>query len=439
MEPAVAPSRLGSYVLLRRLGRGGMAEVFFAARTGAAGFQRPVVVKRMLDAIRADPAFVRMFVNEAKVAARLSHPNIVQVYELADADGELFIAMEFIHGKNLGNVIDAHLKQHHSPLPPEAAVFIAREICRGLVHAHKHTLADGTPTPIVHRDVSPHNVMIGFDGAVKVVDFGIAKPVPEIGDTTLTGELKGKVAYMAPEQIEGLRPGPASDQWALAVVLHELLTGKRLFKAATEWDTAVRVKTAEIPPPSTVASGVPAELDALVMRALSRDPRARFVDVAALQHALDGWLGARFDGERMAEIMTGLFGPEERAAPDVTGMVLAAGELVAEKSASRTEVVRGGRSVVIVGLVLALVAFGLVVGVGVTVRRLRHRAVPATVAPTVTTAPATRTVVAPPPLSEPAPAVTESSSKSKSKSTASGHRQRKVPVFEDTHVKAVDE
>src|SRR5579864_2125679 len=135
-----------------------MAEVFFAARTGARGFQRPVVVKRMLDELRADPAFVRMFVNEAKVAARLAHPNIVQVYELADDGGELYIAMEFIHGRNLAHVMQAQLAKHGGALPPEAAAWVVHEVCRGLHHAHKHVLADGTPTPIVHRDVSPHNI-----------------------------------------------------------------------------------------------------------------------------------------------------------------------------------------------------------------------------------------------------------------------------------------
>src|SRR4051812_46903134 len=170
------PQRLGSYLLLEHLGRGGMADVFLARREGAAGFERTVVVKRLLSAYLADPHFIEMFINEAKVAARLMHPNIVQVYELGELEGEFFIAMEYVHGKDLLRMLGS--VQSASPAEPwlmaQVAAFVAREVCRGLAHAHDQEHG-GRAMPIVHRDVSPQNVVIAYDGHVKLVDFGIAK------------------------------------------------------------------------------------------------------------------------------------------------------------------------------------------------------------------------------------------------------------------------
>ncbi len=392
------PSRLGSYVLLERLGRGGMAEVFFAAHTGAAGFQRPVVVKRMHDWLREDPGFVRMFVNEAKVAARLTHPNIVQIYDLGQADGELYIAMEFIHGRNLADLSRAHVERLGSPLPPELVAYVAREVAAGLCHAHRHRLADGTPTPIVHRDVSPHNIMVGYDGTVKLVDFGIAKPEADVGKETRTGDLKGKVGYMAPEQLDGKHPGPAADQWALGVVMHELLTGTRLVKARTIYDAVLLIKSSELPSPSA-SREVPPELEAVVMRALRRAPEERFPDLAAMQQAIDGWLGQRARAPELAARTALVYSEGERHPPDVSGMIdLVTGQTEAPSSLPRTPsttlpVAPGVRHspALLAALGIAAVCL-LALTVTLALRLLRHDAAPGLTAPSGAAA-----IAAPPP------------------------------------------
>src|SRR4051794_15051932 len=200
-----------------------MADVFRAQRTGAAGFERTCVVKRILRPYNDDQSFVEMFINEAKIAAQLTHPNIAQVYELGEVDGEYFMAMEYVKGMDLLHLLRFLAKR--SPdlrhLPPEVAAYITLQLCRALAHAHDHTDERGRPLPIVHRDVSPQNIMIGFDGQVKVVDFGIAKAMFSMTEETRSGTLKGKIAYMSPEQVRGDNPGAESDIFAAGVVLYE--------------------------------------------------------------------------------------------------------------------------------------------------------------------------------------------------------------------------
>jgi serine/threonine protein kinase len=233
--PAFSPQRFGNYVLTAHLGRGGMADVFRAQRVGAAGFERTCVVKRILKPYTDDRNFVEMFINEAKVAAQLSHPNVAQVYDLGEIDGEYFIAMEYVKGMDLLHVLRYLAKS--SPdrrwLPAEVAAYVVRELCRALAHAHDHVDEQRRPQPIVHRDVSPQNIMIGYDGQVKVIDFGIAKAMFTVSEITRSGTLKGKIAYMAPEQVRGENPGPESDIFAAGVVLYEMLIGRRLLKATT--------------------------------------------------------------------------------------------------------------------------------------------------------------------------------------------------------------
>ena len=304
--PAFSPHRFGQYTLTARLGRGGMADVYRARREGAAGFERTVVVKKILSSHNEDPQFVDMFINEAKIAARLTHPNIVQVYELGEQDGEFFIVMEYVKGKDLLRLLRtlAQNKPESPAVPPLVAAFIARETARGLGHAHEHTDENGTPKPIVHRDVSPQNIMLSYDGQVKLVDFGIAKALDSMKEETRTGALKGKFAYMAPEQVGGHSPGPQSDIFAAGVVLHEMLTGRRLFKGASDYETLQKVQNMTVPPPSTVVPSVSPELDAIVLQALERDRQGRYSKASHMARDLDVFLQAhRFSVEDMAEYL----------------------------------------------------------------------------------------------------------------------------------------
>ena len=321
---AFQQQRFGSYVLTAHLGRGGMADVFRAQRTGVAGFERTVVVKRILPTFNNDPQFVQMFINEAKIAARLAHPNIAQVYELGEIDGEYFMVLEYVKGMDLLHVLRALAKRgvDSRALPPPVAAYIARETARALSHAHEHALQDGSLHPIVHRDVSPQNIMLSYDGQVKLVDFGIAKAMFSVREETRTGALKGKVAYMAPEQVSGESPGPEADVFALGVVLYEMLIGRRLFKGQNDFETINRVKTMPIPPPSRVANWVPHELDDVVMRSLERERTQRYRRAALMVRDLDAYLqSARFSTEQMAEWMAETFPPESRVeVPDGQGV-----------------------------------------------------------------------------------------------------------------------
>ena len=289
--------------------------MYRARREGAAGFERTVVVKKILSSHNEDPQFVDMFINEAKIAARLTHPNIVQVYELGEQDGEFFIVMEYVKGKDLLRLLRslAQSKPENPAVPPLVAAYIARETARGLGHAHEHTDENGATKPIVHRDVSPQNIMLSYDGQVKIVDFGIAKALDTMKEETRTGALKGKFAYMAPEQVGGHSPGPQSDIFSAGVVLHEMLTGRRLFKGASDYETLEKVQNMQVPPPSTVNRAVSPELDAIVLQALERDRKLRYTRAAHMARDLDVFLQAhRFAVEDMAEYMKEVWPADSR-------------------------------------------------------------------------------------------------------------------------------
>jgi eukaryotic-like serine/threonine-protein kinase len=310
-----ASQRFGSYKLVAHLGRGGMADVFRAVQSGVAGFERVVVVKKILSPYNCDPKFVSMFINEAKIAARLTHPNIVQVYELGQVEGEYFMAMEYVKGIDLSRAIKWLARQHPESraFPSPVAAFIAREICRGLQCAHEHVSEEGQARPIVHRDVSPHNIMLTFDGQVKLLDFGIAKAMHSASNETRSGALKGKVSYMAPEQVDGSSLGPQSDLFAAGVVFYEMLVGKRLFKGDNDFETLKRVKSMPIPAPSRINSTVPKELDAICLRAVERERGKRYRRAALMARDLDGFLQeTRFTVEEFAEFMVSSFPPEAR-------------------------------------------------------------------------------------------------------------------------------
>ena len=312
---AFRSQRFGSYQLVAQLGRGGMADVYRAVHTGAAGFERVVVVKKILGPYDSNPAFVSMFINEAKIAAQLTHPNIVQVYELGEVNGEYFMAMEYVKGLDLVHALHWLGKQAPGArtFPPAAAAFVARELCRGLACAHEYVDPAGIAQPIIHRDVSPQNVMLTWDAQVKLLDFGIAKAMFVAREETRSGALKGKAAYMAPEQVDGLPPGPESDVWATGVVLYEMLVEGNLFKGEHDFDTISRVKTLALPVPSRVNPAVPEELSAIVLRALERNRGQRYQRAAQMARDLDGYLqGVRFTVDDFAAFMTASFPAELR-------------------------------------------------------------------------------------------------------------------------------
>lgn len=266
----------GKYYLLDRIGMGGMAEVFLAVAIGPEGFQRRLVIKRMLPHLSKDGSFVRMFIDEAKLCGMLSHPNLVQIFEFGEIDESFFIAMEHVDGQTLFAVRNKLIEMDRRA-PVAASLDIARQVCLGLHYAHSLESTTGQPLGIVHRDVSPSNIMLSYHGVVKILDFGIARLNEELRETkTQAGTMKGKLSYMSPEQVRMENVDGRSDVFAVGIVLHELLTGRRLFKSTSDLSGAKLVLEAPIPLPSSVNPDVPASVDPIVMRALERNLEARY-------------------------------------------------------------------------------------------------------------------------------------------------------------------
>lgn len=278
------PTPFGKYLLLDRIGMGGMAEVFRAKTQGVEGFARLVAIKRILPHLAEDSRFVEMFVSEAKLASRLRHANIAQVIELDRVGGEHFIVMEYVGGRDLLNLRN-HLRRRDETLPIELAAYIVAQVAQGLAHAHDLCDESGQPLHIVHRDISPQNILVSFEGAVKLIDFGIARAATD-RIATRAGVLKGKYAYMSPEQVENQPTDARSDLFSLGAVLYELLTNERLFEGSNEFITLEKVREAKASPPSQLNPNVPAALDDIVLKALARDPRQRFPHAAAFEEAL---------------------------------------------------------------------------------------------------------------------------------------------------------
>ena len=307
----------GNYELIERLATGGMAEIFRAKQLGLEGFEKEVVVKRILPHLAREAQFIKMFLDEARIAARLSHPNVTQIYNLGAQGGTYFIAMEYVDGRDLREVWRM-CEARGEPMPPQYACRIIAEAAAGLHHAHKKTNKQGKPLGIVHRDVSPQNILISSTGDVKVVDFGIAKAA-DSSTHTRAGVLKGKFAYMAPEQAAGGRVDRRTDIFALGVVLHELLTGRRLFKRDTDVSTLTAVGQCHVDPPGDDAEGGDDALDDIVLKALAKNPRDRYQDAEALQLALEGWLVEKSlpsSSAALAQFVSGLVKDIERNSID---------------------------------------------------------------------------------------------------------------------------
>ena len=305
----------GRYQLLDPIAVGGMAEVFRAKQDGAAGTEKLVCIKRILPALSRNSDFIRLFVQEAKIVLPLTHGNITQVYDFGEVDGIYFMAMEYVRGQNLAQVL-ARLAETGKALDVSAALWIASEVCRGLQYAHGYTDGKGRAVAVVHRDVTPHNVLLSYNGEVKLTDFGIALAASRAqGEASV---VRGKPCYLAPEQLDGEAGDPRSDIFALGATLYEMLTGTRPFAGDSDSDTLQKVRTFDPKPPSTINSAVSAELDGIVLKALRKDRTQRYQRSSDLQvelgRVLHGDSGGAFTADDLAGLLKDLFAWELNAA-----------------------------------------------------------------------------------------------------------------------------
>ena len=285
MSEHLAHRIIGRYALFDVLAAGGMATVHIGRLLGPVGFARTVAIKRLHPQFAADPEFVSMFLDEARMCARIRHPNVVPTLDVVAAKGELFLVMEYIAGESLGSLLRGLAKRGEA-IPWRVAVSIMAGTLQGLHAAHEAKDEQGFPLGLVHRDVSPQNILVGSDGLARVVDFGIAKASGRL-HVTREGAVKGKVGYMAPEQMAAETISRRADVYAASAVLWEALTGRRLFDGETEAVILARVLTAEIVPPSTLRPDIPRELDDIVMKALSRKVEGRYATAREMAQALE--------------------------------------------------------------------------------------------------------------------------------------------------------
>jgi eukaryotic-like serine/threonine-protein kinase len=311
-EPAedhrpIIGEEFGKYVLVGEIGVGGMAEVFLAIQTGLQGFLKVVTLKRVLPHL-ATHDFIAMFIDEARIAARLEHPNIVKTFEFGEHEGQYYTVMEYLAGEDLGSMMNraAISKQ---PVQFNTAAMIVSQLCNGLHFAHELTDTAGRPLGLVHRDINPSNIIVTYAGEVKVIDFGVAK-INQSGSKTMTGTIKGKLAYMSPEQILARGIDRRSDIFSLGVVLWELVTGCRLFARESDAATLYAIMNDPIPRARRHRPNVPEELEAIISTALARTPADRYQTAEEMQVALDQFLSTqpKFDSKSLATTLEGLFG-----------------------------------------------------------------------------------------------------------------------------------
>jgi serine/threonine protein kinase len=311
MSALKKPVPFGKYYLLERINVGGMAEVFKAKTFGVEGFERLLAVKRILPNIAEDEEFITMFIDEAKIAVQLQHANIAQIFDLGKVDESFFIALEFVHGRDLRSIFD-RMRNKGDSLPIAMACYVTMQVCEGLDYAHNKRDAQGRELNLVHRDISPQNVLIGYEGEVKLIDFGIAKAAGKASKTQ-AGILKGKFGYMSPEQVRGLPIDKRSDIFAVGIVLYELLTGERLFIGESDFSTLEKVRNVEIMPPSSYNKKIPQELERVVLKALARDPEDRYANAIDLHDDLQSFLysvGEFFSRKDLAAWMKKTFAME---------------------------------------------------------------------------------------------------------------------------------
>lgn len=306
------PKPFGEYYLLDRVAVGGMAEIFKAKTYGVGGFEKLLAIKRILPHHAQNQDFIRMLIDEAKIAVALNHVNIVQVYDLGKIDNDYFIAMEFVDGRDLRTVF-RKCKQLNVPLAMENAVYIILEICKGLDYAHRKTDRAGVPLSVVHRDISPQNILISFEGEVKIVDFGIAKAANKVVETE-SGILKGKFSYMSPEQARGLSVDRRTDIFSTGIIMYELLTGEKLFKGKGHLDILEKIKKFQLDPPF-LPQDVPSELEFILSHALEPSLDDRYEYASDFQIELTKFLYSSsldFTARNLSDLMRRLFQDERR-------------------------------------------------------------------------------------------------------------------------------
>src|ERR1700722_2149451 len=287
-EFKIAGQRFGKYVLIDGIAVGGMAEIFLARQEGLEGCEKTIVIKRIRPHLSNQKSFVKMFLNEAKLAAHLNHPNIVQIYDLGKIGESYFIAMEYISGRDMRRIIPK-AEGMGIPFPMVYALKIASSVCEGLYYAHQRTDMYGNELHIVHRDVTPENIFVSFDGTVKILDFGIAKAANQI-EQTRAGEIKGKLSYMSPEQCMGKVLDHRSDLFSLGVVLYEWITGFKLFTGESEVAILKTITEGKIYPPSYFKADVPDAVEHILMKALEKDRAKRYQSAWDMQYDLDQFL-----------------------------------------------------------------------------------------------------------------------------------------------------
>jgi serine/threonine-protein kinase len=310
------------YRVLERLAAGGMAEVFLAESAGIEGFKKLVAIKRVLPALSEKKRFIAMFLDEARLSAHLSHSNVVQVFDIGVGESAYFIVMEYVDGADLKQIIE-YMKRSGKTFSVEAASFIASKICEGLTYAHELSTADGQPLHIIHRDMSPPNVLITKHGEVKIVDFGLAKATSQL-EKSEAGIIKGKFGYLSPEAAQGKEIDLRTDIFAVGIILWEMLAGRRLFYGETDFATVKMVQEAKIPSLRAENPAVPAELERVIARALAREPSARYATARDLGKDLTAFLyrhGQPVTPYDIAEVVRAAVALRKKSQPDKASII----------------------------------------------------------------------------------------------------------------------
>ena len=333
-----AGSTLGKYEILRKLATGGMAEIYLARARGVAGFEKTVVLKRILPHVATDDAVVQMFLDEARLAATLQHPNIADVYDVGEVDGNPFFTMEYVHGQDV-RAIRTATRKRNEPTPLAISLAIIHGTAAALDYAHERRSADGRPLELVHRDVSASNIIVSYDGAIKLLDFGIARAASHQHKTQV-GTLKGKTPYMSPEQCRAQRIDRRSDLFSLGVVMFELTVGRRPFRGESDFAIMEQIVHGVAPPPGSIVNGYPDQLEAIVMRMLAHRADERYQTAEELIHDLEPfiaqhglWVSSKQLGKYMRLLFADRIEAWERAAH--RGVTLS--EHVAETITSESE------------------------------------------------------------------------------------------------------
>ncbi len=357
---------LGRYQILRELAMGGMAELYVARHVAPTGFEKVVAIKRVLPNLSRDEDFVRMFLNEARLAASLDHSNIVHVIDFGRDGREHFLAMEYVHGKAVHQLLRE--SSRGAGLPLDCALTIARGVAQALHYTHERAGSDGRPMGLVHRDVSPSNILVSYEGEVKLTDFGIATATA-LTRATRTGSIKGKLSYMAPEQVKGEDVDRRADVFSLGVVLYELTTGRRCFYAPGEFALINRVVGGKYERPSRVRADFPAELEEIIVKAIKVDREERWATARDFQLAIEAFAtgqGLQLSSVALSTLMHGLFGYEDYPQTSQMPRPAAPAPLVAERTIDNTLWRRWrARRVVPALLVTGVLGIGIGIGVGV--------------------------------------------------------------------------